>query len=59
MSNKDLSEDPKDIGERGWFYEEPGGLEVYVDTVGSTPGKPFIGTIPWRTIRAALKRKDK
>ena len=34
-----------------WYYEEPEGIEVY-----SKDG--CIGTIPWRLLRASLKRKD-
>jgi len=60
--NKDLSLKPKDMkklesfGDHGqndaWFYEEPGGFLIVMDGVGQY-------LIPWRTIRAALTRKDK
>lgn len=38
-----------------WYYEEPGGLHVYFD---SGKGIILVGIIPWRSIRASLKRYD-
>ena len=60
MSNKDLLRtshairDDKDA----WWYEEEKGICLVV----SDPSKDrntFQFTIPWRSLRAALKRKDK
>jgi len=57
MANKDLSKKPHIVTGNGiWWYEEPGGIEVYIETLGFQV-KHF--TISWRAIRGALKRKDK
>ena len=58
MSNKDLSGKPHKIVSNGdmWWYEDGRGIEVYC----MRENKPTaIGTITWRAIRNALKRKDK
>ena len=44
-----------------WWYEEPAGLCVvqeYRGTTGAVYGTRSV-VIPWRAIRAALKRKDR
>ena len=49
---------PHDVAPNCWYYEEPGGLAVYF----RYPGKSdvaLVGVIPWRSIRASLKRNDK
>jgi len=62
MANRHLSLKPYNLprgekGEETWLYEERGGLAVMCQiAVGRVIG---VGTIPWRKIRAALKRKDK
>ena len=38
-----------------WLYEEDGGISIYFSTGGAGQR---LGVIPWRFIRAALKRKD-
>lgn len=40
-----------------WWYEEWGGIDVVV-TQRATEAGTVIIRIPWRSIRAALKRKD-
>ena len=55
MSNKDLSLNPHQIDEHTWWYEDPQGVFVYVEP--ATEIKTV--KIPWRSLRAALKRKDK
>lgn len=68
MSNKHLSRKPKNLDTRGrfhgrdgqevtdmgeaWFYEDSDGLSVYIL-------QGLVGRIPWRTVRAALARKDR
>lgn len=39
-----------------WWYEEPSGMCIVVQFPGLPPIPSF--TIPWRSIRAALRRKD-
>ncbi len=61
MSEEHLSLKPKTLKTEGypvreaWFYEENGGLSVYIRT-GTGVGKT---TIPIASIRAYLRRKDK
>jgi hypothetical protein len=50
MSKKHLEKKPHLIDEKRWWYEEPKG--IYVVIYGSST------MIPWRAIRAALKRLD-
>lgn len=55
MKNKQkkLSPEPQQTGDQGWwYYEENGGILVYVAEYRD----PFL--IPWRKLRASLKRKD-
>lgn len=60
---KDLSRTPHKIRgtTRAWFYEEEQGICVVQDLYCSLKG--YQGTrsvlIPWRAIRAALKRLEK
>ena len=60
MGNKHLSLKPKIIQDSAWWYEEPSGISVVHEI---REGDRYIRTdtlnIPWRQIRAALKRKDK
>lgn len=55
--NKDLKGNPHTIANRtdAWWYEEPHGISVVVE-----PGeKTKTIDIPWKSIRNALKRKDR
>jgi hypothetical protein len=48
---------PHNVAPDCWYYEESGGLAVYF----RYPGKSdvvLVGIIPWRSIRASLKRND-
>ena len=61
MSNKDLNRSPKFASDNVWWYEETSGIEIHIDHKYED-GIKFshqVITIPWRSIRAALKRKDK
>lgn len=53
--------DPHQINEWWWWYEEKGGICILHDTRGadrdSEPVKSI--NISWRSIRAALARKDR
>lgn len=48
--------------DRAWYYEENGGIDIIVDTAAfseiSTRRVPIHVKIPWRKLRASLKRKD-
>ncbi len=57
MANKHLSNRPHHHENRQdiWWYEEPGGVCIISHHLPN--GKRF--SIPWRSIRAALARKDK
>lgn len=63
MSNKDLREKPHHINntDKIWWYEESAGMCIvtspYHPSYGSVNCE--IRVIPWKTIRAALKRKEK
>lgn len=58
MANKHLSRRPHqhDKSTGWWWYEETGGIEIYH---GNPDGRSECLLIPWRCVRAALKRKDK
>ena len=57
MSNKHLSLRVTNLNKTTWLYETKAGFELYAD---SLPGGVFFSAIiPWRKIRAALKRKDR
>lgn len=67
MANKDLKNKPTNMGPYWWWYEESGGIYICHDIneppsigpSGSIGGHVKGKTIPWRAIRAALRRKDK
>ena len=56
MSKAHLKRAPHTINEDWWWYEEPQGICVvhHMGTRGA-----FTVEIPWRSLRAALKRLDK
>ena len=63
MSKKHLSLKPKaarvkypEIAE-AWWYEENGGIDIHIDP--RQANRHISLFIPWASIRAALKRKDK
>ena len=58
MANKDLHRNPHGPGDSSWWwYEDNGGIEIYV---AAHPGlNAKVIKIPWRSLRAALARKDK
>ena len=57
MSDKHLSNMPHNIRGRkdAWWYEENGGINVVVEPQGATTQV----MIPWRSIKAALARKER
>ena len=59
MSNKHLSNRPYTLeapeGAESWVYEQPSGLEVYFRLPGQGIWEVIV---PWKKIRAALKRKE-
>ena len=59
MADKDLSRKPHSIRgtERVWWYEEPRGICIVTNYLGSDDSKSLY--IPWSAIRAALARKEK
>jgi len=54
MSAKDLKRSPHLVDDRAWWYEDIRGIVVVVES-----SKTRLLTLPWRSLRAALKRKDK
>lgn len=63
MANDDLKRAPHHHkgDETWWWYEEPEGICVVVETGAEAAlfGRHHkLVTIPWKSIRAALKRKD-
>ena len=38
-----------------WYYEQSGGIEIYL---GDPGGVTHVGRIPWWRLRKSLKRKD-
>lgn len=55
MANNHLQRKPHDVTEDLWWYEEPGGICICFKN-----GNRFNqALIPWRSVRAAIKRKDK
>lgn len=64
MSDKDLQLAPhtghNSLG-HWWWYEEPGGIGIHSERLiqGFPSNSNRVAFIPWRSIRAALKRKDK
>ena len=60
MSDKDLSKYPHHVNDRFWWFEEKRGICVCSEAWDPEGGKEVvINYIPWNSIRAALKRKDK
>lgn len=47
---------PHNLAPDCWYYEEKNGLYVYWLPPGKTA--QLICVIPWRSLRASLKRKD-
>jgi hypothetical protein len=61
MATEHLDKKPHWAGLDCWWYECNGGIEIhtdYRDTEGVRVGHS-IAKIQWRSLRAALKRKDK
>ena len=64
MSNQHLKRTPHKIAHdpTAWWYEEDKGIYVVQEYYRAKDGL-YLGTrsvvIPWRAVRAALKRKDK
>jgi hypothetical protein len=58
MSNKNLRRTAHEFKKekRVWWYEETKGIRLVVNFGKGTVCQPII---PWKTIRAALARKDK
>ena len=61
MSAKHLKLKPHNISNELWWYEANAGIEVVARFEDKPTGVVIvrIHVIPWRSIRAALKRKDK
>lgn len=62
MANKDLKTAPHSIGkhEDSWWYEDPGGVCVVIEAYsGRGEVQTKHRTIPWRSIKAALARKER
>ncbi len=57
MSEKHLQRHSHQITEDAWWYEEKTGISVVI--YWANQGASQIAKIPWRQIRAALKRLDK
>lgn len=54
-----LSRNPQGISKDAWYYEEKGGLLFIVYPPSANSGGLAIKfTVPWRKIKASLKRKD-
>lgn len=58
MSKKDLSLNPQNISGDIWYYEENNGIDVLIHKLDGTHNIDIQFTIPWKMIRASLKRKD-
>ena len=58
MAKKHLSLNPKQVTDKIWYYEELEGIQVCHD-VHYVNGTVEHFIIPWRMLRASLKRKDK
>ncbi len=58
MANKDLQKERHNINPFWWWYEMRSGIKIYHKNPDSIIGKESP-VIPWRSIRAALKRKDR
>lgn len=55
-----LSRDPQEINQRNWYYEELKGIDIIHEVYS---GNTYLETthikIPWKMLRASLKRRDK
>lgn len=60
MSDSDLQNAHHNIDPTTWWYEEPSGICIVKEIRDSNDGllRTEQFTILWRSIRAALKRKD-
>ena len=60
MPNKHLKLEPHKITDRCWWYEQSGGIKIYVENTDDEDKYSHTEEylIPWKHIRAALKRKD-
>ena len=61
MANKHLKGEPHKITDRCWWYEQKDGMSLVVEHTHLTTGtRMHTATylIPWKDIRAALRRKD-
>lgn len=61
MGNKHLKREPHEITDRCFWYEENNGIKIYVDSTDYADDmyshtEEYL--IPWKDIRAALRRKD-
>lgn len=63
VANKDLRRNPHDSKKqpRFWWYEEPSGILVFHEVVDNKGNYLRCSSfnISWKSIRSALKRKDK
>ena len=55
----DLLLDPHNITEEAWWYEEDDGICVVQECHKNGCRNTVMVTIPWKDVRAALKRLDK
>ena len=56
MADKHLHLRPHNVTKQFWWYEDRKGLTICSEINGHSF---IVGDIPWRSIRAALKRKDR
>lgn len=60
MANKDLRRAPHNRKDgKVWWYEQPSGIYMCVDPKTEKIGGIIKVEIPWSSLRAALKRKDR
>lgn len=59
--NKHLNRNPHYVDDHCWWYEDDKGINVVLEreAFAGTCQAAVIRHIDWRTIRAALKRKDR
>lgn len=60
MAKKHLKNEPQNLGENAWWYEDTKGIDLHFDTVcpnGQRSHESYL--IPWKVIRNALERKDR
>lgn len=60
MSAKHLREDPHKVHQNCWWYEENKGIFIVVEhtDIHGLRLHTQVYNIPWKSLRAALKRKD-